>query len=204
MYPGVVGIYGEFSRCESVCDCNLRSKTEDYGVKQRNQVIWNGIYITEHLHKNLFRRSNLSNLDNSIIKLSEIHLKLANASILINKIFSPLMAFSFGITFCMLCVFVFTLLFVGLYWTKLTMFAVTNAALYIHMFLTMLGVLWICDATVEDGNEASKLLFQSLNQYNQSSRSDTVSPTVREFNVGFILIIYYYLAFPLHSPGFGD
>lgn len=107
-------------------------------------------------------------------KLSEIHLKLSEVSSQINKIFSPLMIFSFGITFCMLCVFVFTVLFIGEYWFNLTWFAITNGLLNIHLFLTMLGVLWACEATVGEGRKGIKLLFWAMNDSNDRDKNEKV------------------------------
>lgn len=111
----------------------------------------------------------------TVQKLAEINLKLSDATLMINKTLSPVLFFSFGITFSMLCIFVFLLLFIGEYWIEITWFAVVNSSLNMHLFLTMLGVVWMCEATVEECKTSVKLLFQALITSEDDEKNKKVS-----------------------------
>lgn len=111
----------------------------------------------------------------TVLKLAEINLKLSDATLIINKTLSPVLFFSFGITFSMLSIFVFLLLFIGEYWIEITWFAIVNSSLNMHLFLVMLGVIWACEATIGEGKTSVKLLFRALITSKNDEKNKKVS-----------------------------
>lgn len=92
-----------------------------------------------------------------------IHMTLIDVLQIINETYSPLMVFSFGITFAMSCVFVFvnTVCF-SEFWLQYTWFALSHTALNVHVVVVMLFVLWGCEATETEGKKALSFLFREI------------------------------------------
>lgn len=129
---------------------------------------------------NFIRRLNM-NEAKTVENLAKIHLKLSDATSIINKILSPVMFFSFGVTFAMLCIFVFLILFIGEFWSEFTWFAIVNASLNLHMYLVMFGVIWSCAQTVEESKISIKLLFRAL----INSENDIKNKRVNIINISY-------------------
>lgn len=99
----------------------------------------------------------------TIKKLSSTHLKLLDASELINQTLSPIMLFSFAFSFSMLCIFVFSLfIFAEEFWIVLPWVAISDAALNIHLVLLTIGAVWMCESTVNQERSCQKNLFKIL------------------------------------------
>lgn len=106
--------------------------------------------------------------------LSRIHLKLLDAAAIVNRVLSPLMIFSFALTFCMFCVFLFTLFIYAVFWVQYPWFGLANFFLNIHMYFVMLGVLWVCETTVKEERRTIKLLFQVMADSGSEAKNKTV------------------------------
>lgn len=122
-----------------------------------------------------FYRKNSTDL-NVLKKLSKTHLKIIDATNLINEILSPLLMYSFFLTFCVLCVFIFTtLIFTVQFFHRFLWFAILNTFLNVHLFLTMLKLLLLCYSTAKIEREIFELLCQVSFESNDQSLSDKVS-----------------------------
>ena len=112
----------------------------------------------------------------TVQKLAIVHLKLLDMTNLINQTLSPLMMFSFGISFALFCVFIFTVVvFPFQFFATFALFGISNVALKIHLFGTMLTVLWICETTASEQNKVINFLFQILLHSNNEQQKETVS-----------------------------
>lgn len=108
----------------------------------------------------------------TIKKLLKTHLKFIDAVFLVNQILTPLLIFSFGLTFAMLCVFVFTFFLFTSHFQMLPWFVVSNAILHLHMFSVMLKLLLICDSTAKEETKVIKSLCQmSIDTENEQRRN---------------------------------
>lgn len=97
--------------------------------------------------------------------LSKIQIDLIEAIELINMIISPIMAISFGIGFCMFCVYAFTSFIFSLnLWFKNPFSSIIYFILNGQFTFTLIGVLWICEATIQEECEIVKTLFKIMTQ----------------------------------------
>lgn len=114
-----------------------------------------------------------------VMKLRQTHLKLIDAVNLINRNISPLLFFSFGLTFVMLCVSVFAFfLFTLPFFFLFPWFAISNTILNSHIFLVMLKVLLICHSTSKKETQVIMLLCQMTFNTNEKHRRNKVSLTL--------------------------
>lgn len=110
----------------------------------------------------LSRRS--MSIDKRTLKqLTKIHLKILDSSALINRTLSPVMIYSFALSFLMLCIFIFSMfIFPKEFWIQFTCFAIANAMMNVHYIILMIGVVWACESTVGEEKNCGKLLFRIL------------------------------------------
>lgn len=122
---------------------------------------------------------------NTIDELSRVHIKLYDASTIINRTLSPLLTFSFGITFGMLCMFLYSsVVFTADVWKKRIWFATAHSMVNFHLFAIMLGVLWAAETTTRVEREIIKHLFELVIQTEDRSEIFKVKSAKGRFTKG--------------------
>lgn len=90
----------------------------------------------------------------TIEKLRQLQLKLVECSSFVNESLSPLMIFTFAVSFALFCVFIFTIfIFPAEFWMKFKGFTVSLSLVNIHHILVLLTSVWACEATAKEQKE---------------------------------------------------
>lgn len=97
---------------------------------------------------------------------------------MINRTLSPLLTFSFALTFGFLCIYIFnTVIAANELWTKMFWFAVANTMVNFHLFANTLVVLWTCESTTNVESEVLKHLFKLVIETDEIKRINKVNCT---------------------------